>query len=146
MPSGYKPDFSLSQFIILFLKLFNPELFFKLCLCIGVLNVISLVSFAICFILFIILHYSRCNNYMDSCKTLIAKWVWCQRFQGLWLDQIRLIYASFCTWYHAFQPFRDHCPCFIVFCLLFLITVDIQHQLFHSIITVRNNINSKHSS
>ena len=38
---------------------------------------------------------------------------------------------------------RDNYPCFIVFCLLFLITVDIQHQVFDSVSTWSNNVNSK---
>ena len=41
------------------------------------------------------------------------------------------------------HPMRDNCLCFGVFCWLFLITVDIQHQDFYSIITQSNNINSQ---
>ena len=46
----------------------------------------------------------------------------------------------------AFQSFRDHNLCIIVFCLLFLITVDTQRQPFHSTTTASENINSKQSS
>ena len=46
-----------------------------------------------------------------------------------------LIYLKSRTWCHSFQPIKEHFLCFVVFCLLFLSNVCIQHQVFHSIIT-----------
>ena len=53
------------------------------------------------------------------------------------------IYSKSWVWCHSFQPIKEHYLCFVVFCLLFLITVDTQRQLFHSITTESNNINNK---
>ena len=56
-----------------------------------------------------------------------------------------LIYSKFRAWCHSFQPIKEHYLCFVVFCLLFSIIVDQQHQVSNSIIAQSNNINCKQS-
>ena len=47
------------------------------------------------------------------------------------------------AWCHSFHQIKGHFLCFVVFCLLFSIIVDPQHQVSHSIPTQINYINSK---
>ena len=90
-------------------------------------------------------NYYRFNNYVDKRKTFRKKTLTSQLFVSL-IGTNGLIYSKFRALCHSFQPINEHYLCFIVFCLLFLITVDTQCQLFHSITTASNNINSKQSS
>ena len=80
-------------------------------------------------------YYYRCNNYMVNWKRLIKKLGLMSQFSGPLIGALGVIYAKSRTLCHAFQPLRVHYLCFVVFCLLFLITVGIQHQVFYSIIT-----------
>ena len=88
--------------------------------------------------------YYRCNNYVVKRKTfrknnsdIIVIWV-CDWFKWANLFKISSLMSQF-------QPINEHYRCFVVFCLMFLITVDAQCQLFHSITTAHNIINSKQS-
>ena len=55
------------------------------------------------------------------------------------------VYAKFRTWCHSFQPIKEEYQCFVVFCLLFSIIVDQQHQVSHPIHTLSYDINTKQS-
>ena len=66
-------------------------------------------------------------------------------FQGLWFVQMGYVYAKFRVWCHSFQQIKSQHLCLVVFCLLFSMTVSIQHQLCHSIVIAGNRINSKQS-
>ena len=63
----------------------------------------------------------------------------------LLIRQMDLIYSRFRAWCHAFQPIKNQYLCFVVFCLLFLVIVDVQHQVSHSIIAESNDTNNKQS-
>ena len=65
------------------------------------------------------------------------------QFSGSLIGPVLLIHAKSRTWCQVFQPFRDLYLCFVVFCLLFLLTVGMQHRVFHSIITRNNHLNPK---
>ena len=90
--------------------------------------------------------YCHCNNYMFFKKKVNRQMSMTSLDSGFLIGCNWFIYTKYRIWCNTFHSFWEQYLCFVVFCLMFLITVDTQRQLFHSITTASDNINCKKSS